>query len=76
MLMIDPTITSSAPNGRVFDTEYAVLRSGESSENEKMYSISYSINAQKDLICTASTSYGNARLAVKVIATQTVGVSQ
>ena len=41
-----------------------------------MYSISYSINAQKDLICTASTSYGNARLAVKVIATQTVGVSQ
>ena len=33
MLMIDPTITSSAPNGRVFDTEYAVLRSGESSEN-------------------------------------------
>lgn len=76
MLMIDPTITSSAPNGRVFDTEYAVLRNGETSENEKMFNISYSINAQKDLICVATTNYGNARLAVKVIATQTVGVSQ
>lgn len=73
LLMIDPTEGS----GKVYDTEYAVLRNGEATENEKMFEIAYTIDTtSKAVIATVSTKYGNARLAIKTTATQTIGVGQ
>lgn len=73
MLMIDPNASTGYPNGRVFDTEFAVLRNGEGSINESLYSIKYSINTQNNIIATVSTKIANARFAIKAIDTQSIG---
>lgn len=62
-------------NRNVISTEYAVIRTGNSSEEDEIYNMTFSINPAGYVIATASSITASMTLALKVIETQTFGVS-
>lgn len=58
---------------KVYSTEYAVIRRGQTDEDDEIYAIDFRIDNQ-DIIQAAISSPTAMKLAVKVISAQTIGV--
>ncbi|QIN95422.1 baseplate protein [Escherichia phage MN01] len=58
---------------KVYSTEYAVIKRGQTNEDDEIYAIDFRIDNQ-DIIQAAISSPTAMKLAVKVISTQTIGV--
>jgi hypothetical protein len=58
---------------KVYSTEYAVIRRGQTNEEDEIYAIDFRIDNQ-DIIQAAISSPTAMKLAVKVISAQTIGV--
>lgn len=59
----------------VYSTEYAVLRVGNSNEDDEIVDIKYDISLADTVQMTVTSKYPNMRIAVKSIATQRVGTA-
>lgn len=62
---------------KIYSTEYAVIRKGAVDTPDKMdeiYELTFGYNANDNVIAIASSPTQNMQLAIKVIATQTIGV--
>jgi len=58
---------------KVYSTEYAVIRRGQTNEEDEIYAIDFRIDNQ-DIIQAAISSPTAMKLAIKVISAQTIGV--
>lgn len=61
---------------KVYSTEYAVIRKGNVSEEDEIYDIAFTLGADGFVTATASSTTANLKFAIKVVDTQTFGVSQ
>lgn len=60
----------------VYNTEYAVLKFGDTNDADDLYSISYSIDANSNVIATVTTTKSNVRFSVQSLTTQKFGVAE
>lgn len=60
-------------NKKVYATEFAVLRIGNTSETDNLLNIDYSIDINGNVNMLAKTTYQGVKLSVKSIATQKIG---
>ncbi|AZV00961.1 baseplate wedge tail fiber protein connector [Escherichia phage vB_EcoM_005] len=58
---------------KIYSTEYAVIKRGQTSDDDEIYSLDFKFDTSNYIIATAS-SVNPMRLAIKVVETQTIGV--
>lgn len=59
----------------IHDTEFAVMRVGNSGENDDIVDIKYDIGTDGKVVMSVTTTYQNMRISVKSIAVQRVGTA-
>jgi hypothetical protein len=58
---------------KIYSTEYAVIRRGQATDEDEIYSLDFKFDTQNFIVGTASSPIPM-RLAIKVVETQTIGV--
>lgn len=61
---------------KVYQTEYAVLKSGPDDEDAEMYKLDFKIGTGDYVVVAAQSLKGTLRFAIKTIATQKIGTAQ
>ncbi|BBC78224.1 baseplate wedge tail fiber protein connector [Escherichia phage EcS1] len=68
-------VSADWKNKKVYSTEYAVVRRGNLNEEDEIYDLDFKYDSDGYLIAAARSDNNNLRFAIKVIATQKIGVS-
>lgn len=67
-------VSTDWKNRKAYSTEYAVIRRGHTNEDDEVYNVEFKYDSDGYLIAAANSDTINLRFAIKVIATQKIGV--